>query len=36
MDPVIYTNLEQRYTKEMTEQGGIFPANVFMAQKPVA
>ncbi|KAK1486002.1 methyltransferase [Colletotrichum tamarilloi] len=36
MDPVIYTNLEERYTKEMTEQGGIFPANVFMAQKPVA
>ncbi|KAK1541169.1 methyltransferase [Colletotrichum paranaense] len=36
MDPVIYTSLEERYTKEMTEQGGIFPANVFMAQKPVA
>ncbi|KAK1465126.1 methyltransferase [Colletotrichum melonis] len=36
MDPVIYTNLEERYTKEMTEQGGIFPANVLMAQKPVA
>ncbi|KXH32289.1 methyltransferase [Colletotrichum simmondsii] len=35
MDPVIYTNLEERYTKEMTEQGGIFPANIFMAQKPV-
>ncbi|KAK1674035.1 methyltransferase [Colletotrichum godetiae] len=36
MDPAIYTNLEERYTKEMTEQGGIFPANVFFAQKPVA
>ncbi|KAK1723055.1 hypothetical protein CaCOL14_002000 [Colletotrichum acutatum] len=36
MDPVIYTDLEERYTKEMTEQGGIFPANVFMAQRPVA
>ncbi|KAI3541439.1 methyltransferase [Colletotrichum filicis] len=36
MDPVIYTNLEERYIREMTEQGGIFPANVFMAQKPVA
>ncbi|KAJ3941016.1 uncharacterized protein N0V96_008892 [Colletotrichum fioriniae] len=35
MDPVIYSNLDERYTKEMTEQGGIFPANVFMAQKPV-
>ncbi|KXH28432.1 methyltransferase [Colletotrichum salicis] len=36
MDPAVYTNLEERYAHEMTEQGGIFPANVFFAQKPVA
>ncbi|WQF78724.1 Putative S-adenosyl-L-methionine-dependent methyltransferase superfamily [Colletotrichum destructivum] len=36
LDPKIYTNLEARYVKEMTEQGGYFPANIYYAQKPMA
>ncbi|OHF04081.1 methyltransferase [Colletotrichum orchidophilum] len=36
MDPAIYTNLEERYMKEMTEQGGFVSANIFFAEKPLA
>ncbi|KZL69558.1 methyltransferase domain-containing protein [Colletotrichum incanum] len=34
LDPKIHTDLEDRYTKEMIEQGGYFPGKIYYAQKP--
>ncbi|GKT43486.1 methyltransferase psoC [Colletotrichum spaethianum] len=36
LDPRVVADLENRYVKEMNEQGGYFPAKIYYAQKPLA